>query len=129
MSAHPQARMKASLLSGLLLFVLLILVVINACYVGHVTQALLCRVEALPASATEAALDPMRELAAAFESQMPLLRLTVSYPLLDRIAELIKALEVYALTGAQSEYAATRARLSDAIEDVARSETIWEPSP
>ncbi|MBE6585119.1 MAG: DUF4363 family protein [Ruminococcaceae bacterium] len=114
--------MKASLISGILLLILLALVILNAVYIRHTMHDLKDLAQKFPAHASPQAVKQIQNFSDTFEKKICWLQLSVSYPMLDRISELGSMLEIYALAEAHSDYAATRALLLDAIKDVERLE-------
>ena len=108
--------------------ILVILVVINAGYIHRVTDDLSRRINALPLIPTESTTDDIKAFQTYLNRKIPFLRLTISFPQLDRVAELSESLRRYAKNGALADYQVTRALLLDAIEDMSRLERLWQRS-
>ena len=115
--------MKASVFSGVLLVVILLLVLSNTLFVRRVTNTVLDMIARLPDHPSETAVDMAEEILSYLESKETLLSLSVPYQTLDRSVELAGSLKEYAATGSRIEYTATKALLTDAIKDMGRLET------
>lgn len=121
--------MKASVGAGILLVLIFIAVGINAAYVHRVTNEMRAQVAALPEIPNESTEARITEFQNYLRDKLPLLRLTISYPQLDRVGELSTSLKGYAQSDALSDYRITRALLLDALQDVERTERLRQDSP
>lgn len=117
--------MKASVGSGILLIVLLLLVGLNAFYIHQVTDEMTAQISALPEQPNEKALSEITKFQEYLGKNEPYLRLTVSYSQLDRVGELAESLRAYTHDKAPSDYSVTRTLLLDAIKDMGRLEKLW----
>ena len=108
--------------------VILALVILNAWYIHGATKDMGDLVKALPLIPGEDAARGVVAFHAFFEKKHALLRLTLSFSQLDRVAELSKSLLEYAQSGAVADYRVTRMLLLDAIEDMSRLERLFPKS-
>lgn len=117
--------MRGSLIALVILAVIVGAVWGNAVYVCHATEALLAELDALPAvpnpGETPAAVAAVREN---FERRSPLLGITVSHSVLDRVRESLVLLETQARTDAPADYASTLALLRELVREIARLEKL-----
>ena len=132
--------MKGCMIALAILTLIVAAVIANAAYVRFVTDSLAADLAALPdnplvsepldnepfdneplANETAAAVAAVREN---FEKHLPLLSVTVAYPVLDRVTESLRILETHAQTGDNSEYAATLTLLRELVEEIARLEKL-----
>ena len=127
--------MKGCMIALVILTLIVAAVIANAAYVRFVTDSLAADLAALPdkplvsepfdneplANETAAAVAAVREN---FEKHLPLLSVTVAYPVLDRVTESLRILETHAQTGDNSEYAATLTLLRELVEEIARLEKL-----
>ena len=127
--------MKGCMIALAILTLIVAAVIANAAYVRFVTDSLAADLAALPdemlgnepldneplANETAAAVAAVREN---FEKHLPLLSVTVAYPVLDRVTESLWILETHAQTGDNSEYAATLTLLRELVEEIARLEKL-----
>ena len=118
--------MKASLGAGILLLLLLTLVIINACLIHRFSNDMKQQIEALAETPDAQTAESIENFQKNLEEKMPFLRLTISFPQLDRVSELSTSLLTYAESGALSDYRVTKALLLDAIEDMSRLERLWQ---
>lgn len=142
--------MKGCMIALAILTLIVAAVIANAAYVRFVTDSLAADLAALPDNLlvsepldnkpfdnkpfdnepldnepfdneTAAAVAAVREN---FEKHLPLLSVTVAYPVLDRVTESLRILETHAQTGDNSEYAATLTLLRELVEEIARLEKL-----
>ncbi len=117
--------MKGCFIGGVVLVVVVILVIVNALYVGRTVEELTSRLDALPkapdGTATPLEIAALREL---LESKEALLGLSVSYAVMDKVTEALYSLEAAAREGDVYQYGETLALLRDLIEDIGRLEKV-----
>ena len=117
--------MRTCIAAGVVLLLIVALIAANAIYVHTAANNLLKQLKNLPdvpdPATTPAEIDALQK---AFEHQMPLLGMSVSYAVLDRVAEAICVLKSRAETEDAREYQAEPALLSDMLSDIHRLEKI-----
>ena len=127
--------MKGCVIALAVLTLIVAAVTANAAYIRFVTDSLAADLAALPDkplvsepldnepldNETADAVAAVREN---FEKHLPLLSVTVAYPVLDRVTESLRILETHAQTGDSSEYAATLTLLRELVEEIARLEKL-----
>ena len=117
--------MRGCVIGGAVLAAVVILVVINAIFVGNTVEELTARVDGLPDTpdpvATPEEVASIREFLAAKES---LLELSVSYAVIDKVTETLYGLEAAAETGDVYQYRESLALLMDLVEDIGRLERM-----
>ena len=118
--------MKASIGAGILLILIMVLVILNACFVHAVSQDMSRQIEDLSETPNEKDLADIRYFQKNLEEKLPFLRQTISFSQLDRVSELSTTLYEYAESGALSDYRVTKALLLDAIEDMSRLERLFQ---
>lgn len=114
--------MKHIVVILVLLVLLIVFVVLNAVYINKVANRMLDAVSALPPIADETAVSAAASLREDWLRVTPFVDLTVSYLLSDRVCEQTALLVSCAETGDVYGYASARAILSDALEDMRRTE-------
>ena len=114
--------MKHIVVVLVLLVLLIVFVVLNAVYINKVANRMLDAVSALPPIADETAVSAVASLREDWLRVTPFVDLTVSYLLSDRVCEQTALLVSCAETGDVYGYASARAILSDALEDMRRTE-------
>lgn len=117
--------MRGCVIGGAVLAALVILVVINAIFVGNTVEELTARVEDLPDTpdpvATPKEVASIREFLTSKES---LLELSVSYAVIDKVTETLYGLEAAAEAGDVYQYRESLALLMDLVEDIGRLERM-----
>ncbi len=116
--------MKASIVAGILIILLVALVTGNAYYVGHITDAISLLVETLPETPTPEAITQMQTISEQLHAHRPYLSFFISFSLIDRVLELSDSLLLYGKCYDVVDYQVTKALLSDAIDDMRRLEEI-----
>lgn len=114
--------MKHIVVILVLLVLLIVFVVLNAVYINKVANRMLDAVSALPPIADETAVSAAASLREDWLRATPFVDLTVSYLLSDRVCEQTALLVSCAEAGDVYGYASARAILSDALEDMRRTE-------
>ncbi len=117
--------MKGCVIGGGVLAVVVLLVIVNAVFVGNTVEELTERVEALPdvpdPAVTPDEIASIREL---LESKETLLGLSVSYAVMDKVTETLYGLEAAAQVGDVYQYGESLALLTDLTEDIGRLERV-----
>ena len=117
--------MRGCVIGGAVLGVVVVLVIINAIFVGNTVETLTERVDGLPDTpdpvATPEEIASIREFLAAKES---LLELSVSYAVIDKVTETLYGLEAAARAGDIFQYGESLALLMDLVEDIGRLERM-----
>ena len=117
--------MRGCVIGGAVLAAVVILVVINAIFVGNTVEELTARVEDLPDTpdpmATPEEVESNREFLTSKES---LLELSVSYAVIDKVTETLYVLEAAAEAGDVYQYRESLALLMDLVEDIGRLEKL-----
>lgn len=117
--------MRGCVIGGAVLAAVVVLVIINAVFVGNTVEALTERVEGLPDTpdpvATPEEIASIREFLTAKES---LLELSVSYAVIDKVTETLYGLEAAAEAGDVFQYRENLALLMDLVEDIGRLERL-----
>ena len=117
--------MRTCIAAGVVLLLVVALIAANTVYVHTAANKLFKQLNSLPhvpdPATTPAEIDALQK---AFERQMPLLGMSVSYAVLDRVAEAICVLKSRAETEDVREYQAELALLSDMLSDIHRLEKI-----
>ncbi len=116
--------MKASIGAGILLLILLVTVCANAIFVKNTTQALTDQIQSLSDLPSKENPQKIKAIQTYFEEKEPLLRISVSFLLLDRVKEHLEALRLYAESDMTGDYLVTKALLLDAVEDMGRMERL-----
>ena len=115
--------MKGCIVAGVIVFLVAVLVAVNAAYVTHVTEELDTMWRALPSSpdpsTTPAAIRRIEHYLHRHETR---LGLSISFTTLDAVKERMIRLESYAQSQDGNEYAATLASLGAGIKDLNRHE-------
>ena len=117
--------MRGCVIGGAVLAMVVILVIINAVFVGNTVKELTERVESLPDTpdpvATPEEIASIRKL---LGSKEPLLELSVSYAVIDKVTETLYCLEAAARAGDIFQYGESLALLMDLVEDIGRLEKL-----
>ncbi len=117
--------MRGCVIGGAVLAAVVVLVVVNAVFVGNTVEELTLRVEALPDTpdpmATPEEIAAIRDL---LSSKEPLLGLSVSYAVMDKVTEALYGLEAAAEAGDVYQYGESLALLMDLVEDIGRLERV-----
>ena len=117
--------MKGCMIALAILTLIVAAVIANAAYVRFVTDSLAADLAALPDKPLDnETADAVAAVRENFEKHLPLLSVTVAYPVLNRVTESLRILETYAQTGDNSEYAATLTLLRELVEEIARLEKL-----
>ena len=114
--------MKQIIAVFVLLAVLTVLLVLNSIYINKVTIHMEKEVDALPPIDDPSCAEAAESLRRDWLRHTPLIDLTVNYLLSDRICEQTALLVSCAEAGDVYGYASARAILSDALEDMRRTE-------
>lgn len=107
------------------LFLLILLVgfvVWNAIYINNVAIRLSNAVDALPVVTDPACADAAKALRDEWEKSAPIVGISVSYTIADRVGEQSAVLAACAACGDAPGYASARALLADALRDLRRAE-------
>lgn len=107
------------------LFLLILLVgfvVWNAIYINNVAIRLSEAVDALPDVTDPACADAAKALRDEWEKSAPIVGISVSYTIADRVGEQSAVLAACAACGDAPGYASARALLADALRDLRRAE-------
>ena len=116
--------MRGSVIALVLLLLIVAAVAINGAYVRHGSRALIGALDTLPTtpdpSETPAAVRRIRE---AFEARAPILGITVSGTMLDRMRGALELLESAAAAGDGVRYAEAREGVRRLAGEMARGET------
>lgn len=107
------------------LFLLILLVgfvVWNAIYINNVAIRLSNTVDALPDVTDPACADAAKALRDEWEKSAPIVGISVSYTIADRVGEQSAVLAACAACGDAPGYASARALLADALRDLRRAE-------
>lgn len=107
------------------LFLLILLVgfvVWNAIYINNVAIRLSNAVDALPDVTDPACADAAKALRDEWEKSAPIVGISVSYTIADRVGEQSAVLAACAACGDAPGYASARALLADALRDLRRAE-------
>ncbi len=119
--------MKASIASGVIIGLILLLVVANGFFVNHAVNTMKEMVDALPDAPGGEAVEQINAVGDYLDQKEIWLSFSVPFALLDRGVELCQTLASYAAEGSVYDYAATKASLADAIKDMGRLEKIdWK---
>ena len=117
--------MRGCVIGGVVLAVVVILVTVNAVFVGNTVEELTGRVRALPAipdpAETPEEIAAIRDL---LSSKEPLLGLSVSYAVMNKVTEALYGLEAAARAGDVYQYGESLALLRDLVEDIGRLERV-----
>ena len=105
-----------------LLFLLIGFVVWNAIYINNVAIRLGEAVNSLPDIADPACADAAKDLRDEWESYAPIVGISVSYSVADRVGEQCAVLAACAACGDEPGYASARALLADSLRDLRRAE-------
>lgn len=116
--------MKASVIAGVLLVVLLALVIGNACYLEATTARIADMVSALPEKPRDDTPRAVENILTYAKKHKPYLGLSVHFSAIDRMLELCQSLLIYTEIGDVMNYQITKATLLDAIEDMGRLEKV-----
>ncbi len=120
--------MKAFAAASILFFLLLALIVFNVLYINKVETDMENRLDALPDWNSPTLLSSVNELRDFWERQYPLVGLSTRYTLTDRVSEHAATLVACVECGDLFGYRTALALLSDAIDDISRTErfsTVW----
>lgn len=107
------------------LFLLILLVgfvVWNAIYINNVAIRLSNAVDALPDVTDPTCADAAKALRDEWEKSAPIVGISVSYTIADRVGEQSAVLAACAACGDAPGYASARALLADALRDLRRAE-------
>lgn len=116
--------MKASVIAGVLLVVLLGLVIGNACYLENTAAHIADMVSALPESPQDDTPRAVEKILTYAQKHKPYLGLSVHFSAIDRMLELCQSLLIYTEIGDVINYQVTKATLADAVEDMGRLEKV-----
>ena len=116
--------MKASVIAGVLLAVLLGLVIGNACYLENTTAHIAEMVSALPDRPLPDTPQAVESILAYAKRHKPYLGLSVHFSVIDRMQELCQSLLIYTEIGDVMNYRVTKATLADAVENMGRLEKV-----
>ena len=114
--------MKQVIIVSIMLGILAVLLVLNSIYINKVTIHMEEEVDALPPIHDPSCVSAVESLREDWLRHTPFLDLTVNYLLSDRICEQTALLISCAEAGDVYGYASARAILSDALEDMRRTE-------
>lgn len=114
--------MKVFALTVVLLFVLILLVVINAIYINNVANRMLSHLDAIPDIHHSDCIPLVREMLSYWESHSDIVGLSVGFLSVDRVTEQSKLLLSCAERGDVYGYYSALTLLSDSISDVMRLE-------
>ena len=110
-------------LAVLILFVLLVgFVIWNAIYINNVAIRLSEAADALPEITDPTCAGAAKTLRDEWESYAPIVGISVSYTIADRVGEQIAVLAACAACGDAPGYASARALLADTLLDLRRAE-------
>ena len=116
--------MKGSVIALVLLLLIVAAVAINGGYIRHGSRALIRAMDALPTtpdpSETPASVQNIRE---AFEERTPILGITVSGTMLDRMRSALDLLESSAAAGDGVRYTEALAEVRRLAQEMTRGET------
>ncbi len=119
--------MKAAVISGVILTLVLLLILMNGLFVTHTVNTMGEMVAALPDEPGEAAVARIEAIAEYLDDKETHLSFSVPFALLDRGVELCRVLKAYAVNGSIYDYAATKVSLADAVKDMGRLEKLqWK---
>ena len=116
--------MKQVVAMLVLLAVIVLLVSWNAVYINNVADRIIAAVEDLPDVSSPDCVSLCASLREEWEQDLPLLNLTVSCTLTDRVCEQFALLNAAAGQSDPAGYAAARALLPDALEHLRRSDRV-----
>lgn len=117
--------MKAALIAGVVLCLVVGLVIGNAVYVRETVGDLRDMADALPETPGAEAADAVSLLIDRLDREETLLGLSVSFTLIDRVRELAVSLRAYAQDGSDAAaYASAREMLRAAVDDLDRLEYV-----
>jgi hypothetical protein len=117
--------MRGCVIGGAVLAVVVVLVTVNAVFVGNTVEALTERAEALPDTPDPTVTpDEIASIREFLTSREALLGLSVSYAVMDKVAETLYGLEAAARSGDVYQYRETLALLRDLTEDLGRLERV-----
>lgn len=110
-----QARVAAAFLS-----LLLLLVIINAIYIGHITRDFSKRVDEIDSSDTENALKEYKNLYESFKKAEKFISITVSHDDLTNIESCFSDIIGAAEAGMEGSIIIIESRLKDSLEHLGR---------
>ena len=117
--------MRGCVIGGAVLTMVVLLVISNAVFVGNTVEALTERVESLPDTPDPVATpEEIASIRAFLATKEPLLELSVSYAVIDKVTETLYGLEAAAEAGDVFQYRESLALLMDLVEDIGRLEKL-----
>ena len=117
--------MRGCVIGGAVLAVVVVLVTVNAVFVGNTVEALTERAEALPDTPDPTVTpDEIASIREFLTSREALLGLSVSYAVIDKVTETLYGLEAAAEAGDVYQYRESLALLMDLVEDIGRLERM-----
>ena len=116
--------MKASVIAGVLLVVLVGLVICHACYFGNTVNNIQNMLSALPEKPQEDTPQAVADILAYTKKHKRYLSISVCFSAVDRVLEVSQSLLIYAEIGDIMNYQITKATLYDAVQDMGRLERI-----
>ena len=114
--------MKSLIATALLLFCVLTLATLNLFYVDDAITGMEERLDALPGINDSDCMAQAEELAAYWAKKETVLTISIAYPFIDRICEQASLLVTCVSVGDVYGYHSAKALLSDALEDLSRTE-------
>ena len=116
--------MKASIVAGILLILLVGLVIGNAFYLENSTSHMKNMILSLPEKPMDTTPKAVRDILSYANKQKPYWGISVHFSAVDRMLELCQSLLIYTEIGDIMNYQVTKALLADTIEDMGRLEKI-----
>ena len=116
--------MKAFVVSILLAILLLGCIIFNNIYINRLADRILEQLEALPAIDDNTCIPQAQAILAEWDEQVEYVRLSVGYPVVDRVSEQATMLLACAECGDLYGFQSALALLRDAIGDMRRLEVI-----
>ena len=116
--------MKSFVTTVVLLAIVLLLAITNACYVRHVIRGMQELLDGLPPADAPDCAARAREISDYWAEHERWLGVAIPYSLLDRVCEQASLLGACAEEGDRDGFLHARTLLSDALEDVFRTEEI-----
>ena len=116
--------MKASVIAGILLVILVGLVFWNACYLKNTTTQMSNMISMLPEKPQDDTPKAVADVLAYVKKHKRYLGISVNFSAVDRVLEVSQSLLIYAEIGDVMNYRITKATLYDAVQDMGRLEQI-----
>lgn len=114
--------MKSLIVTALLLLCVLTLAILNLFYVDDAITGMEERLEALPSIDAPECIAQAEELESYWAEKENILGISIAYPFIDRVCEQASLLVTCASVGDTYGYYSAKALLSDALEDLSRTE-------